>query len=161
MQQLIDKTIMTINYTTFAVAAKLAARDILRTRWVANLLTERRNEEVALKGLDKEQKSYEKELAVAEFKATQAKTNGDPRAEDFAKDADEVKKAVTHAIDDLECSRKSHTRRIEEINKEIEDVTLGEKKVNHENMVTLAKELVQGRIAESFNEGEYDTAVDN
>ena len=147
---------MSQNYEQNATAAKLAARDIQRTRWTINLLEERRAQEMSLKNIDKLIEQEEKRLAIAEFKTSQAKKEGDPRAADYEKDLEPVQKEVKEALKRAEEDRKDIKESIAAINKKIADVQSGELKVEHSKTVETAKELLFARVSKEYVEGDYD-----
>ena len=136
--------------------AKLAARDIQRSRWTSNLLVELRDLELQVKSLDKSLESAEKSLAIKKFIVTQGESLGDPRLEAYQSDLESAQKHFDLTKEDIECGKKCLQHRIDDVNKEIADVQSGEKKVCYETMVDLARSLVEKRLTESFVEGNYD-----
>lgn len=143
-------------YESLAIAAKAAARDILRSKWVLNLLSERREYEFSKKRLEELAKGLEKDLAIAAFKVKSATESQDPRLDDYKKELDDITKRVEHEKKIAECQKISKDEEIERINKEIAAVSSGESKVSYETMVELSKELIATRFTDAFVNGDYD-----
>lgn len=145
-----------MNYEKLAVAAKNAARDILRTNWIMNLLGDRREQEINLKNLEKDIEVQNKNLAIAIFVADKAKEENDPRAEDRTKELEEIQKNYDRFIEITECKRKNIERTIEDINERIKKVSKGESKVSYEEMTELANEIIEKKITSEFIEKDYE-----
>lgn len=150
----------TTNYAQLVASAKVAARDIQRSRWTSNLLEDLRALELEGKSLDKNLESAEKALAIKKFIVAQGESLGDPRLEDYQKDLESAQKHFDLVKEDIECAKKSLQHRIDDVNKEIAAVQSGEKKVCYETMVSLARELVEKRVAQNFVNGDYDSEVE-
>lgn len=143
---------MSENYTAVSAAAKNAARDIQRTRWVINLEAERRDYEKRLEALAERQKSEEKALAIAEYKVRQGEETSDPRVEDYKKGLEATQKSVEGALKRIAEDKEDVEKEIERVNKEIAEVSDGTRKVSYEKMVEIAKQLVEKRAEATFTE---------
>lgn len=150
---------MTNKYSVLMASAKLAARDILRSRWTANLLVDLQSLTECLENLTKTETSAKFELSVALFDASQATKEGDPRAELLAKDATAAQADYDAEMKSISEERTATQKTIDETNKQISDVATGVLKVSYENMTTLAKEIAQERIKESFKNGAFELSV--
>ena len=142
--------------TKLSTATKVAAQFIQRTRWVMNLQTERTEHEHTLEMLEKQEKQAEKRLAIRVFKHEQAVKNEDPRVEEFAKSLETEEKYAKTNLKDIEKDRKTCTDAIEKLDKTMEEIESGKKEVRADKTVTIAKELVQTRVTQGLNEGEFN-----
>lgn len=151
-----DSSSVKPSYQSVIAAAKLAARDILRARWITNLLSTRRDHEARVTELEGKFANHEKAVQVAQFTYDQAKANNDPRVEDFKKDLESVTKSSNEAIGRLQEQIDTEKKAIEKVNKEIADVESGELKVSYENLVSHTKTLIEKHYESAFLSGSYN-----
>jgi hypothetical protein len=140
----------TINYSTLAIEAKNAARDILRTEQVLEIQHRKHNIESTIKNLTLEKEYAQKEIARAHYKIKQAEVTDNP-------DADQIKKEQEETIKYQETQIKRRNEAIEsrlidlsELDKHIDDVQNGKFKVCYDSMVNLAKTLIVKQIEDNF-----------
>ena len=137
-------------YSKVLAAAKKVARDVARSRWIMNLLEDRKTLEMENKEIVKEMETPAKRLEVAEFKLSQGEKLSDPRVEDYKEIVKETKKEVEEVEKSMKSRTEANDKEIVKIDKEIADIASGEKKVNRSKMISRAKELVAARYQEDF-----------
>ena len=147
---------MTSNvYTKNVESARKAAREVLRTRAISNLMTNRRTHTEEIEALEKRTVSLDKQLAIAAYDVEQAKATNNPRLEDLQKTFGNVEKEVTREKKDIKCSVERHQDLIADINREIDEYGDGKKKVSFEALEELALEFVKAGVKQSFIDGDF------
>jgi len=177
----------TINYESFVKKARAAARDILRTRKVSALLGYIRTQEAKIKKVIKGRKEVEerhakaierseKTLERAAYQLRHAEETGNPDVASFKTAYDEAKAAHeaflaestvsnTRELEDYDARgaevTKAAEEKVAEYREKIANWQNGTSKVDFEEMVSLAEALMEGRITDAWNEGEYDDVEDD
>lgn len=146
------------DYTPVALAqaSKVAARFIQRTRWVMNLQREIEDHNQELQSIKTQVEAEAKDLAIAEFKFTQAKKEGDPRVDIMEKAFESATKIAKEQEKYAKEQTDENTKAIAECEEKIGKVMSGDLKVDANKREELAKELVQARVEASHTDGKFD-----
>lgn len=177
----------TINYESFVKSARAAARDILRSRKVSALLGYIRTQKAKIKAVVKGREDLEKRHAetLAESAKTVERTayqlrlaeeTNNPDLENIKGTYEETKKehdafvaeqevSNKRELEDYDARGKETTKaaeeKIAEYHEKIENWQNGTSKVDFTEMVALAESMMQSRVVDAFNEGEYDDYQDD
>jgi len=147
-------------YTELLTSAKKVARDIARARWIANLSQDRKHFENNIEDQNARLDRQRKDLEKAEFNAKHAEEIGDPEAPELRERAQHKAEQVAEVEEEVAFYTKKNQREIDSINKEIEEVAEGTRKVNYDKMADRAKELVTEHYKAQFVNQEFEAAAD-
>lgn len=157
---------MTVNYTTLIAAAKVAARDFLRTQKIlphlAKISSLKKGAEDAVKDFNEMIAAGEKRVAVKEFEAA-ALADAHPlkaeRVEAAAKDRADFEEFKKKQTENHETLAKEYAEAIAEHELAVTEWTEGVRLVSKDELNMLTREYIAERIKTSFVEGEYDTTA--
>lgn len=151
---------MNNKYITTIKAAKLAARDLLRSRWIMNLLAEKRPLNANITAIAERVTELKKDLADADFTLRIATEQENPRLDEITKDYTDTAKYIADKLETLDKNRIATEEALAKIDAKIEDVSNGVLKVSFDNMNNTAKELLTDKFGADFVNGFYDKEVD-
>lgn len=145
-----------MSYKEQITAAKLAARDVLRTAQVERRLEKIRSLNASIKNVDKEITDTNEDSQIAVVEAN-ALPDAHPRKASRVEAATKLKEANDkHIAEFLEKNKANLVKQVAEVNAEIAEIEAGKKKVDFEPMTELAKKFVEERFQEAYVAGEYD-----
>lgn len=147
-------------YTETVKAARLAARDVLRTRQVSSRLNKVSSFNVDKKALQTSIDSHNEEALVATVEA-EAMPTAHPRRAKAIESAAKFKEKSDKLVASLEKQMADIDTSIAEVNAEITSIETGDGKilVNRDEMQDLASEFVNDRFQDKFVNGDYDAAA--
>jgi hypothetical protein len=137
-------------------AAKLASRDILRAKWITNLLGEKRPLEAELKNIAEAVVSANHSLALVAYDLKVATTTEHPDLADFTKEFEAATERNTKTLKRLDDNKVAVEKTLAEIDEKIAKVASGELKVSYDNMIEGAKGLLAASFETDFVAGNYD-----
>lgn len=148
----------TTNPQAFVTAAKAAAREERIAKAVLRYEEQRYRLEQDLETYAKTLESHEVPAVKAEYRA-----DNEPTDSPFK---DELVEAATQARERAESLKESTTKAMENVQKAIDElndkitkVINGETKVDYAEVITRARELLQGRYTEVYNAGVFDAPL--
>lgn len=149
-------------YQAAVTAARAAARDIARSRQVSNLMIVLRTLHAALKDSEKALAGHLKTIEVATYELSTLDSDH-PNYQTRKEQAEKNIETLKSYTEGYENRVKSDEKAIADQEAEIAKVESGEWKCNFDNMVNRAKDLLEERFGQAFNEGKYDatTEADN
>lgn len=174
---------MQINYTSTLKAAKAAARDMIRTEKVSDLLgwikgqnarvtKAEENIEQVLKETNEKLEEAGMRLQRIAYTLKMATETGNPDLEDITEDCKEketfylaqIDKITNESADyvtelntELDIIKKAVALKVAEYEEKIENWNTGKSKVDAERQTSIAVTITKARIEESFKRGDYDT----
>jgi hypothetical protein len=144
-----------MSYTENFTAAKLAARDELRTAQVARRLDKVSKLNHDLKNLDEEIVAINESSEIARVEADFLPT-AHPRRAKTIEIAAKTKEYNDKEIACIEKSKIETQKDLDEVKAEIADIEAENKKVDREPMIERAKELIKKSIEKKFLAEDYD-----
>ncbi len=145
-----------MSYEETVTAAKLAARDVLRTKQVEKRLEKIRSLNISIKNVDKDIASTNEDTQIAIVEAN-ALPDAHPRKASRVEAANKLKESNDkHITEVLEKDKAELVKEVTEVTAEIAEIEAGKKKVDFEPMTELANEFIKERFQEAYVAGEYD-----